>query len=340
LTEPSIANPENPLVQTAHPSGSADGNERPSPSLWAKFCRWAALFWLDVLFGFSLYWPWFANLVKRSCVWGTWHCSKAIRKVTRTNARRILGPKVSDQEIDSVAFATTRSFYEFVSELGRSLGMTHKQLLDQIDSVEGQENYLGRRQDSGAILLTAHLGSFEIGVAGLLQFEEHVHVLYHPDQSGLFERMRSKQRKHLGVIEERVDSGLGTWLKLRDALRENHVVLVQGDRVLPGQKGVLMPFCHGHIEMPTGPVKLALASGSPIIPVFAVRVPSGKVKIFLDEAIEVPQGSHRIDATHPTMIQIAQVIEKYVKQFPEQWHFFQPIFHEDQINATEKWSPQ
>ena len=311
----------------------------PTPSRWARICRWAALFWLDVLFGFSLYWPWFANLGKGFCVWGTWYCSKAIRKVTRTNARRILGPQANDQEIDSVAFATTRGFYEFVSDLGRSLGMSRQQLLDQIDSVEGQENYLKRRRESGAILLTAHLGSFEIGVTGLLQFEEQVHVLYHPDRSSLFERMRSKQRKHLGVIEARVDRGLGTWIQLRDALRENQVVLVQGDRVLPGQKGVLMPFCHGHIEMPTGPVKLALASGSPIIPVFAVRVPSGKVKIFLEEAIEVPPGGHRVDATHPAMIQIAQVIEKYVKQFPEQWHFFQLIFHEDQVQAAAKGSP-
>jgi len=335
LTEPTLAKPEGPsAAERAEFNRARPGAAPRRVGLWQRMCRGAALFWLDTLFFFSLYWPWFANSVKRFFVWGCFTFSKAIRTATRANARRILGPDAEAEAVEELARGMAWGFYEFISDMGVSLRLDHEQLVEQIDQVEGKEAYIQARESStGAILLTGHLGSFEIGLTALRQYEEHIHVVFHPDQSGLFERMRSKQRKQLGVIEAPVDRGLAMWMELRQALQDNHVVLMQGDRVLGAQKGVTMPFCHGHIEMPTGPIKLALASGSPIFPVFALRQPDGKVRIFLEQAIDVQPGLP-IDDQHPAMVQIARSIEKYVKLYPKQWHLFHRAFCEDQPNSS------
>ena len=42
----------------------------------------------------------------------------------------------------------------------------------------------------------------------------------------------------------------------------DEVVAIQGDRVMPGQKGERLAFFDGHMLFPTGPVRLAIASGS------------------------------------------------------------------------------
>ena len=76
-------------------------------------------------------------------------------------------------------------------------------------------------------------------------------------------------------------------MHLRDALRADEVVAIQGDRIMPGQKGQRMPFLGGHLLLPSGPAKLALASGAPIVPVFSLRTSSGKVKLFIEDAINV-----------------------------------------------------
>ena len=51
----------------------------------------------------------------------------------------------------------------------------------------------------------------------------------------------------VGFLEAPVDDGLSVWVGLRDALLRNEVVLMQGDRVMPGQRGMRLPFLSGHM---------------------------------------------------------------------------------------------
>jgi lauroyl/myristoyl acyltransferase len=102
--------------------------------------------------------------------------------------------------------------------------------------------------------------------------------------------------------------------------------MVQGDRVMPGQKGSKVPFLHGHLLLPNGSVKLAMASGAPIIPVFAIRTGSGRIRIHVEPAIIVDASDGAADAA---MRQFASVLEKYVTAYPEQWLLFHKAFCED-----------
>ena len=117
-------------------------------------------------------------------------------------------------------------------------------------------------------------------------------------------------------------------MRLRDALANDEVVLIQGDRVMPGQKGQPVRFFDGHTLMPTGPVRLAMVTGSPIIPVFSVRMPNGKIRLFIEEAIlvgDMPGGISQDQA----MNQLGAVLEKYVRLYPDQWLENRPAWIED-----------
>jgi KDO2-lipid IV(A) lauroyltransferase len=237
----------------------------------------AAAFWLQVLFFFAQHASWFVRAARPPFVFLATLFSRAIRTAGAANARRILPPIASETDVRRYTRGVVASFYEFVCDVGRSLKLTPADLVERIESIEGHEKYVAARaMKKGAILLTAHMGSFEVAVAGLLAHEKRIHVVFKRDV-GRFERIRQTLRQRLGVIEQPVDDGWGIWMRLRDALREDDVVAIQGDRVMPGQKGVRMPFLGGHLLLPTGPVKLATASGAPIIPVVSVRTPAGRV---------------------------------------------------------------
>ena len=266
--------------------------------------------------------------------WFAWNCSPYTRSSTIANARRILGPAATDADCTRLARRTLASFFTFITEIGRNRRRTIQQILANVQSIEGLEHYKAARAlKRGAILAAAHLGPFESAVAGLREHEPKVHVVFRRDsKNNAFESLRRALHNQLGLIEAPVDvdpGTLGPWLGLRDALARDEVVLLQADRCMPGQRGNPVPFLHGHLELPPGPIKLAIATGSPLIPVFSCWENS-RVRITMEEPIDATDPWPRTGGTHPALLALARTIEKHVQQHPEQWLMFDPAFCEDQ----------
>ena len=320
--ELSVAVPPRLVVVAGHPR----------LALRKRLARHAAHFWLSALFWNARRNPHFTRAVKWLFVEAAWTFSPFLRENTLCNARRILGKSAAASDRESLARAVIGNFYDFVCDVGRCAGMTRRQLVARIDRVHGDEVYrAARAEHKGAIVVTAHMGSFEIGIAPLLDRERRVHVLFRRDASGLFERTRAALRKRLGVIEACVDDGLAVWLRLREALADDDVVLIQGDRVMPGQKGCRVPFLDGHVLLPAGPVKLALATGAPIIPIFSVRQGDGRTRLFVETPIHVSDEGKSAAAT----LKLAGVIADYVRRFPDQWLMVHRAWCEDSPGACE-----
>jgi KDO2-lipid IV(A) lauroyltransferase len=308
------------------PSSSSSA-AAPIPSASSGVRAAFAAFWLRALFFCAQHLPWLLRAGRGFFVRGTVGVSASIRRATAANGRRILGPGADPAALRRYARGVVGSFFDFVCDIGRADRLSRRDLVNRIEHIEGTDRYLQTRQArSGAIIVTAHMGSFEVGVAALLERERRIHVVFKRD-TGRFERIRQALRLRLGVVEQPVDDGWGVWVRLRDALRNDEVVAIQGDRVMPAQKGRPMPVLGGHLVLPTGPVKLAMASGAPIIPVFSVRTPRGGIRLFIEEPILVEN-----DVDEP-LTRLAAVIEKYVSAYPEQWLVLHPAFEEDDREA-------
>jgi KDO2-lipid IV(A) lauroyltransferase len=286
--------------------------------------RWAAAFWLWLLFFCVPRCSWFVRWGRPFFRWWATRHSRHIQHVTMTNARRIYGADISDQQCRDFAWRVTENFYSFIADVGRAARWTPREMREQVASVEGRDRYLATRSlKRGAIIVTAHMGSFEVGLAALRELEPKVHVVFRRDLADRFDAIRQVVRRRLGVIEHPVDEGLDLWIRLRDALVADEVVVIQGDRVMPGQKGQRVPFLGHHIMLPTGPIKLAQASGAPVVPIFSLRRPDGKIDIVIEDAIDPAS-----DDGDP-MVRLAKVLETQVALHAEQWLVFQPAFCED-----------
>ena len=282
--------------------------------------------WLVLLFFHARRRPAFLSRIKRRLIRGVWRCSPTLRNNTVCNARWLLGEASSPAQRESLGREVIANFYDFICDVGRGVGMSRDHLLARIARIDGDDHYAAaRREGKGAIVVTAHMGSFEVGMAALLRRDRRVHVLFRRDAFGLFEQTRSALRQRLGVVEACVDDGLSVWVRLREALAADEVVLIQGDRVLPGQKGQRMPFLGGHMLIPTGPVKLALASGAPIIPTFSIRQRDGRIRLFIEPPIWVTD-EYSADTALRSM---TAILEQYVRRYPEQWLMVHRTWCED-----------
>ena len=322
--EPAIS-----LRDPARAAGASDGQSRAAtsarnypPHVTASL---AGLFWLADRA------PWVLRLARPLAVRCTLALGGRLRSNLARNARQIFGRVLGRAEGRAFARAVVGNFYDFVADVGRSSRATAEQLRGRVASVHGEDRYADvRSQRRGALLVTAHMGAFEVGLAALRGWERDVHVVFKRDAFDAFERIRSRVRQNLGVREAPIDDGIASLVRLRDALRNDEVVVMQADRAMPGQRAQVVPFLSGRLSLPVGPVKLARLTGSPIVPVFIVRLDDGRFTIHLDAPIEAGTDADASDDdADPALRAIARSIETFVGRFPEQWLVLDPVFVDD-----------
>lgn len=260
-------------------------------------------------------------------VWIIVLSSPQIRQATAANAQRIFGKPLSFFSRLTFARRVTRSFYEFVVDSARCSAISVQKLRSRIEPPDGMETYAeARRVKRGAILVTAHIGSFEVGLAALTQVEPKVNVVFKRDSFSDWEAARSDLRKRLGVIEQPIDDGLSMLFRLKAALEADEVVVMQGDRAWPGQQAVEVPVLRGHLRLPTGPVKLAQLNDSPIIPVLSLRSGPARFRVVLGPPIYVSQHADVKSA----VAAVGEALGRFIAAVPQQWLVLHKAFVEDQ----------
>jgi lauroyl/myristoyl acyltransferase len=183
----------------------------------------------------------------------------------------------------------------------------------------------------GALLLTAHLGNWEMGGLLLERSGVEVAVVYVPDRFKALEAFRSRYRRRAGVTEIPLRSDPLAPLPVLRVLRSGGVVAVQGDRDFDNT-GHPVPFFGETAWFPRGPARLALISGAPILPVFILRekdgprAGSGGFRVHFFDPIEPVGDARSPEALDAIVRRTAGIIEAMVRSHPEQWYCFYPFW--------------
>ncbi len=182
-------------------------------------------------------------------------------------------------------------------------------------AVEGEEHLAtALAAKRGLILLTAHLGNWELAGRLLVRrFGQPTHVLVaaEPDpQVGEFLRgtgpLRFVTRDHPAAA-----------VTLLTALRRNEIVAMQGDRALGTRGDLRVEFFGVAAPFPLGPFVLARASGVPVVPAFCVLRDDRRYAIRVGAPIRVA-AEGEADALKGWV----QLLEAEVRRHPEQWFNF------------------
>ena len=263
--------------------------------------------WLALFFRLTAIAPGVARVLKPALIRLAWIGSSAVRRATTANGKR-LAPGVPPRRF---GLAVLGHFYDFVTDVRQADGDA---------TVAGADHYhAARAAGRGVVIVTAHVGPFEAGLAAV-PAGERVHVVFKRDAVAAFERLRQRSRGRLNVTEAAVDGGLAVWAELRAALRRDEIVAVQGDRVLPGQSGQAVAMFGGHVRLPPGPFKLARSADAPVVPIFAARE-DGRVTIHIRPPIAV-------DDVPAAVERYAAELADHVARHPTQWLLLSPAFAE------------
>lgn len=187
-----------------------------------------------------------------------------------------------------------------------------------IEEVEGEEflkEALSRGR--GVILLTAHLGNWELLGAWLGSQGYPVTALVNSPSVPALRRFAEELRLAMNIeLVERTNM-----LPVRSILRQGKILGVLADQRASG--GVVCNFLGREAPSPATPAVLHLRLGSPIIPAFIVRQEEDmKHQIAFFPPLEWPSApSHRENIVRGTTL-CNQVLGEFILQYPEQWNWF------------------
>lgn len=101
---------------------------------------------------------------------------------------------------------------------------------------------------------------------------------------------------------------------LRARLRDNGVIIIT---VAPlAHKFVAVPFFNDQLELPAGPIQLALTSEAVLLPVFAFTKPNGTFEVSIDHPIGPATGNLTVT---DVAVDYARRLEQFVLEHPDQW---------------------
>jgi KDO2-lipid IV(A) lauroyltransferase len=177
-----------------------------------------------------------------------------------------------------------------------------------------------RRRGKGGILITAHLGNWELG--GILLALEGVPltvVTLQEPATGLTQ-WREVYRKRLGIKTIAVGaSDPFSFVGIVSALRRNEFVAMLVDRPY-GAAALPVRFCGAETHFSAAPTLLWRHTGADVIPAFVLQKPGGRYVSLL--APPVPMDSDGAANAQ----RIATVFETIVRCNPEQWFNYVPIW--------------
>ena len=167
----------------------------------------------------------------------------------------------------------------------------------------------------GAVLLSAHFGSWEIGGLAIIALLGSAYTVARPLDNEYIERDLARIRSRTGI--QVVDRKRAARLLLK-ALSKGAAIILLPDQAVQPREGILVPFLGRPAWTTDAPAKLALRNESSIVFGFCIPDESGR-RVEFEEAIRIDQlGEDEKNADALTK-RINDVISRRIAERPELW---------------------
>jgi len=191
------------------------------------------------------------------------------------------------------------------------------------------EEHLDRlaEQGRGAILVGAHLGSFDALRLLAERKKSIVNVLMFTANAERINTLFRELSPDMDARVIRVDpTSVESVFEIRECLRRGELVAILGDRVEPGEqsRAVRIPLLGDPVELSQAPYLLAALLGCPVLMILAFRERSRSYAVFaevLAERVRSPRGE-REQGANEVLARYAARLEHYCKRYPLQWFNF------------------
>ena len=283
--------------------------------LVAPLTRWAPL--------------WFAYAVASLIGWCAFFLYPNKRGNAVRNMASVLGADADPGRVRRLAHRAFVNYAKYLVDMMRLTGISLEDLERQV-TVTGWENFLEARDaGAGLIFIGGHIGNSDLAAAILAGRGFPVNVIAEPLHPPRWDAVVQAARRAVGLKVIPLGSNARRFLRV---LREKEILAFLIDR--PEDEGVSVRFFGRTTTVPAGAAALALRSNAGILGAYIVR--SGNQWVaHISPAIPRPEtGDPRRDL-EALMQSLFDWLEHVIRQHPDQWFMFRPMWPEQRKPATE-----
>ncbi|MDP2941992.1 MAG: lysophospholipid acyltransferase family protein [Candidatus Omnitrophota bacterium] len=243
--------------------------------------------------------------------------SRKDRKMVSDNLKAVLDTR-DEAAIRKVAKEVFVNFAKYLVDFFRFSKLTKEYIAKNVKLI-GRDNLdAAIKRKKGVILLTAHIGNYELGGAAvsLLGYTFNAVALDHKNKLVNNFFIRQRQTANINVIP------LGMALKRCYAcLKRGEALALLGDRDFLNH-GLKMKFFGRDSLIPKGTAVLSLRTAASIIPTFFIRMPDDTFELTFERPITYSATGGTDEDTQLIMKKGIEVMERYIKRYPSQWYMF------------------
>jgi KDO2-lipid IV(A) lauroyltransferase len=246
--------------------------------------------------------------------WMAYHLDRFHRRIALENLAHAF-PSRTTKELDVIARAMFAHFGAVLLELLK-FGTLSEAEMERLVDIEGGERVTqAYQQGRGVLLFTGHFGYWE--VQGLMNplHARPISVLARPlDNPHLHDRLeRIRRRTGNSVIYRQ-----GAIRKVLRELAATHGVAMLIDQHLHTPDAVYVDFFRRPAATTNALAALAVRTGAPVIPAFAMPIHGGRYRLVYEHPVEPPL-EDTPEAIRDFTQRCTDVLEMYVRRHPELW---------------------
>ena len=246
-------------------------------------------------------------------------------KRLKTNLRRVVGPEMSDSDLDELVRAGLRSYARYWLEAFRLPALGRDEILRTFRLYGDDMLEVDVATGRGAVVALPHAGNYDLAGAYVAARGWPITtVAERLKPEGLYERFLA-YRRSLGMDIIPTHGGeRPAFDVLLDRVGGGAVVPLLADRDLSA-RGVEVEFFGGRTKMPPGPALLTLRTGAPLY-IATLWFESDRACARLDGPVPVPADGP-LDARVRQLTQtVADGLAKGIAAHPEDWHMLQRMW--------------
>ena len=239
-----------------------------------------------------------------------------IRRAVVESQLRAAFPELDENEILRISRASYAHLGRTAIETALLPSLRPSQIIELFDKVTGWEILEdGLRRGRGVILVTGHLGNWELGGAYLAARGLPVDAIVRHMANPRFDRYLNMTRVGFGVRVIYDDQAVRQTPR---ALREGRFVAFLADQGVRGLASTFVPFFGRPAKTPRGAAVFALRLDAPVVFAAALRQPNGHYH-FSFEPVEVTRTDDREQDTDDIVARYTAALERWVRIAPEQY---------------------